>query len=144
MLLFAGKVFILYIIITYTIKHLLCEPPLHPPPPPPPPICPRVKVRMLAAAGGVARAIATELKTDGPGAPAAAAGRAYQALWPARARLQRDFHVFGGEFLMAQQAPILRGFFNGFFKLPMPLWAVRTGRLELRHDSLRGVRSSEY
>eukprot|EP00904_Undaria_pinnatifida_P007489 jgi/Undpi1/3870/HiC_scaffold_16.g07238.m1 len=80
-------------------------------------------VRMLAASGGVARAIASELKKEGPGAPQAAARRAYQALWPAKAKLQRDFHVFGGEFLMAQQAPVLRGFFNGFFKLPTSLWA---------------------
>ncbi|CAN0362449.1 unnamed protein product, partial [Discosporangium mesarthrocarpum] len=78
---------------------------------------------MLAAAGGVASAIAKELKAGGPGSSAVAARRAYQALWPAKARLQRDFHVFGGEFLMAQDAPILRGFFNGFFKLPLPLWA---------------------
>lgn len=80
---------------------------------------------MLAAAGGVARAIASELTKEGPGASEAAARRAYQALWPAKARLQRDFHVFGGEFLMAQHAPILRGFFDGFFRLPLPLWAVR-------------------
>ncbi|CAM9612775.1 unnamed protein product, partial [Laminaria digitata] len=80
-------------------------------------------VRMLAASGGVARAIASELKKEGPGAPEAAARRAYQALWPSKAKLQRDFHVFGGEFLMAQQAPVLRGFFNGFFKLPTSVWA---------------------
>nr|ATD53303.1 lycopene beta-cyclase [Dictyopteris undulata] len=80
-------------------------------------------VRMLAASFPVAHAIARELKKGGPGAPAAAARRAYQALWPAKAKLQRDFHVFGGEFLMAQHAPALRGFFNGFFKIPLPLWA---------------------
>lgn len=85
------------------------------------------KVRMLAASGPVSRAIAAELKKGGPGTSEAAARRAYQALWPSKAKLQRDFHVFGGEFLMAQQAPILRGFFNGFFKLPLPLWAVRKG-----------------
>nr|ATD53302.1 lycopene beta-cyclase [Ishige okamurae] len=80
-------------------------------------------VRMLAASRGVAEAIATELKSGGPGASRAAARRAYQALWSAKAKLQRDFHVFGGEFLMAQDTSILRGFFNGFFKLPLPLWA---------------------
>lgn len=79
---------------------------------------------MLAASTGVATAIASELNKGGSGAPEAAARRAYQALWPANAKLQRDFHVFGGEFLMAQEATILRGFFNGFFKLPLPLWAV--------------------
>ena len=83
---------------------------------------------MLAASGPVSRAIAAELKKGGPGTSEAAARRAYQALWPSKAKLQRDFHVFGGEFLMAQQAPILRGFFNGFFELPLPLWAVRRGR----------------
>lgn len=87
------------------------------------------QVRMLAASLPVANAIARELKRGGAGASAAAARRAYQALWPAKARLQRDFHVFGGEFLMEQGAPILRGFFDGFFKIPLPLWAVR--RLEL-------------
>lgn len=80
---------------------------------------------MLAASGAVSRAIAAELKKGGPGTSEAAARRAYQALWPSKAKLQRDFHVFGGEFLMAQSAPTLRGFFNGFFKLPLPLWAVR-------------------
>lgn len=80
---------------------------------------------MLAASTGVASAIALELKKGGPDAPEAAARRAYQALWPAKAKLQRDFHVFGGEFLMAQDVTMLRGFFNGFFKLPLPLWAVR-------------------
>lgn len=87
---------------------------------------------MLAASGVVAKAIASELKNAGPGAPQAAARRAYQALWPAKAKLQRDFHVFGGEFLMAQQAPTLRGFFNGFFKLPLPLWAVSLSKYLVR------------
>lgn len=81
---------------------------------------------MLAASVPVANAIASELKKEGPGAPEAAARRAYQALWPPKAKLQRDFHVFGGEFLMAQEAPALRGFFDGFFKIPLPLWAVRS------------------
>lgn len=40
-------------------------------------------------------------------------------------RLQRDFAVFGGEFLMAQDAGNLRGFFDSFFRLPVPQWAVR-------------------
>nr|ATD53300.1 lycopene beta-cyclase [Sargassum vachellianum] len=97
-----------------------------------------MQVRMLAAAGGVARAIASELTKEGyPGASEAAARRAYRALWPAKARLQRDFHVFGGEFLMAQHAPILRGFFDGFFKLPLPLWAgFLSGYPNLPHNEL--------
>ncbi|CAM9885386.1 unnamed protein product [Pylaiella littoralis] len=94
-------------------------------------------VRMLAASGAVSRAIAAELKKGGPGASEAAARRAYQALWPSKARLQRDFHVFGGEFLMAQPAPTLRGFFNGFFKLPLPLWAgFLSGYPNLPHNEL--------
>eukprot|EP00752_Nemacystus_decipiens_P009155 g8177.t2 len=94
-------------------------------------------VRMLAASGPVSRAIAAELKKGGPGTSEAAARRAYQALWPSKAKLQRDFHVFGGEFLMAQQAPELRGFFNGFFKLPLPLWAgFLSGYPNLPHNEL--------
>nr|ATD53295.1 lycopene beta-cyclase [Petalonia fascia] len=94
-------------------------------------------VRMLAAAGPVSRAIAAELKKGGPGTSEAAARRAYQALWPSKAKLQRDFHVFGGEFLMAQKAPMLRGFFNGFFKLPLPLWAgFLSGYPNLPHNEL--------
>lgn len=38
--------------------------------------------------------------------------------------MQRDFTVFGGEFLMVQDAANLRGFFDSFFKLPKELWAV--------------------
>jgi hypothetical protein len=41
-------------------------------------------------------------------------------------RLQRDFVVFGGEFLMIQGAQNLRGFFDSFFKLPEGMWTVRT------------------
>ncbi|CAB1100630.1 unnamed protein product [Ectocarpus sp. CCAP 1310/34] len=94
-------------------------------------------VRMLAASGAVSRAIAAELKKDGPGTSEAAARRAYQALWPSKAKLQRDFHVFGGEFLMAQPASTLRGFFNGFFKLPLPLWAgFLSGYPNLPHNEL--------
>lgn len=94
---------------------------------------------MLAAAGPVSRAIAAELKKGGPGTSQAAARRAYQALWPSKAKLQRDFHVFGGEFLMAQKAPMLRGFFNGFFKVPLPLWAVRYRVLALLVSRSRAI-----
>jgi hypothetical protein len=45
--------------------------------------------------------------------------------------LQRDFAVFGGEFLMVQDAGNLRGFFDSFFKLPEGMWAVRTQPLFL-------------
>jgi lycopene beta-cyclase len=37
--------------------------------------------------------------------------------------MQRNFAVFGGEFLMKQNVRGLRGFFDGFFRLPTPQWA---------------------
>lgn len=37
---------------------------------------------------------------------------------------QRDFMVFGGDFLMAQDAANLRGFFDSFFRLPLEYWSV--------------------
>ena len=39
------------------------------------------------------------------------------ALWPAPLRYQRDFQVFGGEFLGDQKVELLRGFFDAFFQL---------------------------
>jgi lycopene beta-cyclase len=36
--------------------------------------------------------------------------------------MQRNFAVFGGEFLMKQNVKGLRGFFDGFFKLPLEYW----------------------
>ena len=48
---------------------------------------------------------------------------AYHALWSPSNIQQRNFAVYGGEFLMKQNVVGLRGFFNGFFKLPLPLWA---------------------
>jgi hypothetical protein len=37
---------------------------------------------------------------------------------------QRDFAVFGGEFLMLQDQANLRGFFRAFFLIPTELWTV--------------------
>ncbi|CAM9854506.1 unnamed protein product [Chrysoparadoxa australica] len=79
-------------------------------------------VRMLAGSKPAADAMAKELKKD-VFSPDLAAQKVYYAMWPAEARLQRSFHVFGGEFLMQQDATNLRGFFNGFFKIDLPLWA---------------------
>lgn len=46
----------------------------------------------------------------------------YDSVWSYKTRLQRDFAVFGGEFLMVQDAGNLRGFFDSFFRLPEPQW----------------------
>ena len=54
--------------------------------------------------------------------PDAAAAAAHAALWPRANRLQRDFAVFGGEFLGAQPVSILRGFFDAFFALETAVW----------------------
>lgn len=52
----------------------------------------------------------------------------YDSVWSYQTRLQRDFAVFGGEFLMAQDAGNLRGFFDSFFRLPLAQWTVRALR----------------
>lgn len=50
-------------------------------------------------------------------------GKAYNTLWSPENQRQRNFAVFGGEFLMKQDVVGLRGFFDGFFRLPLPMWA---------------------
>jgi lycopene beta-cyclase len=79
--------------------------------------------RMLASSTEVAEAISAELRR-GPDKfdPDAAAAAAHAALWPYGRRLQRDFAIFGGEFLGAQPVEMLRGFFDAFFKLDMVTW----------------------
>ncbi len=72
--------------------------------------------RMLAQARPVAEIIADSLECDYFN-PAASARHAYMAAWPATARSQRSFHVFGGEFLMKQDVEILRGVFMALFKV---------------------------
>jgi lycopene beta-cyclase len=52
-----------------------------------------------------------------------AAASAYHSIWNPETIRQRNFAVFGGEFLMKQTVVGLRGFFNGFFQLPLELWA---------------------
>lgn len=78
--------------------------------------------RAMMGAGAVAKVIREEL-IDQNWNPDRAAARAYDAIWSPRNIAQRNFAVFGGEFLMKQSVVGLRGFFDGFFKLPLPLWS---------------------
>ena len=78
--------------------------------------------RAMMGAGNVAKAIREELRTGASWNPDRAAARAYDAIWSPSNIAQRNFAVFWGEFLMKQNVVGLRGFFDGFFKLPLPLW----------------------
>ncbi|GAX10298.1 lycopene beta-cyclase [Fistulifera solaris] len=79
--------------------------------------------RVMMAAADVAEVIRNELvETAQPNLDRAAAA-AYHAIWSPENIRQRNFAVFGGEFLMKQDVVGLRGFFDGFFRLPLPLWA---------------------
>lgn len=77
--------------------------------------------RAMMGAGAVASVIHEEL-TNANWNPDRAAAHAYNAIWSPTNIAQRNFAVFGGEFLMKQYVVGLRGFFDGFFKLPLPLW----------------------
>ena len=77
--------------------------------------------RTLMGATDAAREIEKELATENPNLDRAVAS-AYNALWSTENIKQRNFAVFGGEFLMKQDVVGLRGFFDGFFKLPLELW----------------------
>jgi lycopene beta-cyclase len=86
--------------------------------------------RCLMGASDVANVIVQELLADDNQTNAAVvpdldriAGLAYHALWSPANQRQRNFSIFGGEYLMKQNVAGLRGFFGGFFKLPLPLWA---------------------
>jgi len=78
--------------------------------------------RMMAAASEVAGALGSALGSA-DFTPDAAAAAAYTAIWSPSNQAQRDFAVFGGEFLMTLDVAGLRGWFDGFFRLPEPLWA---------------------
>mmetsp|Transcript_8677 Transcript_8677/g.12785 ORF Transcript_8677/g.12785 Transcript_8677/m.12785 type:complete len:628 (+) Transcript_8677:139-2022(+) len=83
--------------------------------------------RAMMGAGDVAKTIRSGLNDNAKGKKGVnldkVAGDAYHAIWsPANIR-QRDFAVFGGEFLMKQNVEGLRGFFDGFFRLPLEMWA---------------------
>lgn len=78
--------------------------------------------RALMGASDAAAAIQEELAKENPNVDRAVAS-AYSALWSPSNIRQRNFATFGGEFLMKQQVVGLRGFFDGFFRLPLELWA---------------------
>mmetsp|Transcript_5451 Transcript_5451/g.7730 ORF Transcript_5451/g.7730 Transcript_5451/m.7730 type:complete len:613 (+) Transcript_5451:134-1972(+) len=77
--------------------------------------------RVMMGATDMAAAIQTELSKSEPNLDRAAAA-AYHAIWSPENIRQRNFGVFGGEYLMKQNVEGLRGFFDGFFKLPVELW----------------------
>ena len=77
--------------------------------------------RCLMGASSVAKVIQEELALEQPNIDRAVAS-SYDALWSPGNIRQRNFATFGGEFLMKQNVVGLRGFFDGFFKLPLELW----------------------
>mmetsp|Transcript_10804 Transcript_10804/g.24702 ORF Transcript_10804/g.24702 Transcript_10804/m.24702 type:complete len:630 (-) Transcript_10804:38-1927(-) len=79
--------------------------------------------RMMAGAKEVADSLAASIKAEGTFDPNVAAAAAYGTVWSPGNIAQRDFAVFGGEFLMALDVEGLRGWFGGFFRLEEPLWA---------------------
>lgn len=54
--------------------------------------------------------------------PDAIARLAYHSIWTPEAIRQRNFAIFGGEYLMSLDVQGLRGFFTGFFQLPLEMW----------------------
>lgn len=82
--------------------------------------------RALIAASDMVDAVEKEfaaVESSGKFIPDRAAANAYDALWSPSNIRQRNFAVFGGEFLMKQNVIGLRGFFDGFFRLPQEQWA---------------------
>jgi lycopene beta-cyclase len=79
--------------------------------------------RLLASSSILAGAVTEQLRKGDTFTPDTAAAAAHAALWPRRLRLQRDFQVFGGEFLLRQPVHNLRGFFDAFFKLEQQQWS---------------------
>jgi hypothetical protein len=79
--------------------------------------------RMLMGAADVADAVARELVDSAQPDLNQVAAEAYHAIWTPEAIRQRNFAVFGGEFLMKQDVIGLRGFFDGFFRLSLPQWS---------------------
>jgi lycopene beta-cyclase len=77
--------------------------------------------RALMGASDVANVIQAELAKDQPNIDRAVAS-GYDAIWSPSNIRQRNFATFGGEFLMKQNVVGLRGFFDGFFRLPLELW----------------------
>ena len=77
--------------------------------------------RAMMGASDAARVLKEELSSESCNVDRAVAS-AYHALWSPENIRQRNFAVFGGEFLMKLDVVGLRGFFDGFFKLPLGLW----------------------
>ena len=77
--------------------------------------------RALCATTDLSSAIGAALKADK--SPDAVAKSAYAALWSKKTALQRDFAIFGGEFLLQLNAVDLRGWFSAFFELNQETWA---------------------
>ncbi len=77
---------------------------------------------LLRRAGGLARAIAAELKALEPNSVATLAAAGWQALWPAEMRRKHALYSFGLEKLMRFREDQLRHFFATFFSLPSPIW----------------------
>jgi len=77
--------------------------------------------RAMMGATDAAAAIRDELAKEKPNIDKAVAS-AYDSLWSPGNIRQRNFATFGGEFLMKQNIVGLRGFFDGFFRLPLELW----------------------
>ena len=76
--------------------------------------------RALAAAPHLSGALGCALRQSPD--PDRAARAAYAAVWSRQASLQREFALFGGEFLMTLDAEALRGWFAGFFALDEEVW----------------------
>lgn len=79
--------------------------------------------RCMMGASDVASVILEELKENSTPNLDRVAALSYNALWTPDNIRQRNFAVFGGEYLMKQDVVGLRGFFDGFFRLPQPMWA---------------------
>jgi len=76
--------------------------------------------RMLAASTDLSKVIGEGIRNNSPSDKIAA--DAYRSIWSQTTRGQRDFQAFGGDFLMAQNVNILRGFFSAFFRVDLPIW----------------------
>ena len=79
--------------------------------------------RMMASAPAMASVIGSMIKEDNHASPDTIAAAAYATLWNPQNRGQRDFQLFGGDFLMRQPVNQLRGFFSAFFAVEQEVWA---------------------
>jgi lycopene beta-cyclase len=77
--------------------------------------------RMLSSVSDIATIISDGVQANQP--PDQISANAYRSLWNRKSRKQRDFQVFGGDFLMEQNIDNIRGFFTSFFVLDMPVWS---------------------